>query len=90
LEKKWGIFIKLGLKAAENKGWRIREAIKKERRKLFMSVKWKPKCTLCGSIGCSSTHTDGNYPGHDPKMSGRCPKNPTGGNFGHKPRWVKS
>ena len=23
-----GIFIKLGLKAAENKGWRIREAIK--------------------------------------------------------------
>ena len=55
-----------------------------------MSVKWKPKCTLCGSIECSSTHTDGNYPGHDPKMSGRCPKNPTGGNFGHKPRWVKS
>ena len=27
MEKKWGIFIKLGLKAAENKGWRIREAI---------------------------------------------------------------
>ena len=37
MEKKWGIFIKLGLKAAENKGWRIREAIykiKEERDKL--------------------------------------------------------
>lgn len=54
-----------------------------------MSVKWKPQCTLCGSIGRSSTNTDGGYPGHNPTMSGRCPKNPTGGNFGHKPRWVK-
>lgn len=55
-----------------------------------MSVKWKPKCTLCGSMGCLSTNTNGNYPGHSPTMSGRCPKNPTGGNFGHKPRWVKN
>ena len=29
------IFIKLGLKAAENKGWRIREAIEYKRRKCF-------------------------------------------------------
>ncbi len=34
MEKKWGIFIKLGLKATENKGWRIREAIIEKRGKV--------------------------------------------------------
>lgn len=54
-----------------------------------MSVKWKPQCILCGSMGSSTTTTtDGGYPRHNPTMSGRCPKNPTRGNFGHNPRWV--
>jgi len=35
LAKSGGIFIKLDLRAADNKGWRIREAIIEKRRKFL-------------------------------------------------------
>lgn len=55
-----------------------------------MVITWTVKCALCGQRGSTtSTTNDIEQPRHNPKMSGRCPKNPTGGNFGHSPIWVR-
>ncbi len=50
MEKKWGIFIKLGLKAAENKGWRIREAITMDRGQYEESVSFIKECAKGATV----------------------------------------
>ena len=54
-----------------------------------MSVRWRVQCSLCGQRGSTTQNTDGEKPKHRGAMTGKCPKNPGGGNFGHKPIWIR-
>lgn len=51
-----------------------------------MVTTWTVKCALCGKRGSvSSTTDDGLEPRHNSAMTSKCPRNPSGGNFGHSP-----
>lgn len=57
-----------------------------ELRIIFMVTTWTVKCALCGKRGSvSSTTDDGLEPRHNSAMTSKCPRNPSGGNFGHSP-----